>query len=365
MSRNIHTIKSKQLTDKLINKACVVPFKDYDILKGGWITNCCYDWLPVYTGNLLSDTIEEIINNPEKLRIQNNMKKSVFDDCTTFCTPLNLLLADKKFPNPIIPIENLDKELNRPTSVKFSYDDSCNLQCPSCRNELIYWDPLDLENQNSQQLVKVHNKAKELVAHLLDAGQVVTVRITGSGDAFASPLYWDYLLELAQNPHKNIRLHLITNGILMTEENLNKIKPLWSHIVRINVSVDAATEDTYKIVRKNGNFIKLKKNLDVLDRLISNNEFVNLKQWQTSFILQQANYLEIESYLEWQLTFKSKPEISITLLQKWAHLTNETFNTMAVWQNDHPDRNELIEIIKTPLLTHPQVRGNIFSLLNQ
>ena len=104
----------------------------------------------------------------------------------------------------------------------------------------------------------VDEKVKQLVELCSKTYNSVLLSITGSGDAFASITYWNYLLELSTNGiPSNVRLNILTNGVLMTENNWNSIKPLLSSIRQIEVSVDAATEPTYKIVRKNGNFKKL------------------------------------------------------------------------------------------------------------
>ena len=90
----------------------------------------------------------------------------------------------------------------------------------------------------------------------------------------------------------------------MTKENWYAIKSLWPNIIRVLISVDAATEDTYKIVRKNGNFKKLQRNLIDFDELVDSKNFPNLINWQTNFILQRDNYKELKDFVAWQLTFK-------------------------------------------------------------
>ena len=352
---------------KLAKMSCTVPFKRFTILRNGRVVACCLNWLPVDMGNLLTDTVEEIINNPAKLKIQDNLRKGIFSDCTDHCHHLSAFLSNKTDVWPIIPIEALDRSLqNSKMIIQFSYDLSCNLQCPSCRDKLIYWDPEDENDINGQTIKKIHERVKELVNVLLERGDRVLLQITGSGDPFASPLYWNYLLELASKPvHKNISIQLDTNGILMTEENLIKIKPLWSHISRINFSIDAATENTYKIIRKNGNFTKLQKNLNMLDELIAQGSFPNLTGWQTNFIVQQANYKELEEFVAWQLSLKSKPQISLSLIEHWFHMSNDKFKSMAIWNTIHPERAKLIEILKNPIFKHTQIRGNILGVISE
>lgn len=356
-------------TTKLFNHACIVPFKHIEIHSWGQVSACCHTWLPQWVGNLLTETAEEVFNNGIRKQIQDDMRQGKFTYCNDQCPQLNALLNNngKEQYWDIIPIADLDKTIaNDSIVVYFSYDLSCNLQCPSCRKDLIVWRTDDPNDENGQRLLKVHNKTKELVDILLSKHRKVTLSITGSGDAFASPLYWDYLVELSRQKKipKNLFLFLQTNGVMMTKKKWEEIKPLWSHINYINVSVDAARESTYNIVRKNGNFKRLNKNLDDLDKMILENRFPNLHGWQTNFIVQRDNFRELKEFVEWQLRYKSKPKIWTNLIAKWWHMTEDEFDDMAIWKDGHQHQNELLEILKDPIFINPQIKlGNLSSFV--
>jgi pyruvate-formate lyase-activating enzyme len=350
----------------LANLSCVVPFNHIEIHSSGAVSACCYTWLPKWVGNLLIETAQEVLDNADRKRIQDNMRNSKFSNCNDQCPQLNSILSGKKDYWDIVPTDQLENKLkNSAIHIGFSYDHSCNLQCPSCRNNLIVWKPTDPNDIDGQRILKIHNQVKELIDILLDRGHRVNLNITGSGDAFASPLYWNYLLELASKPiSKNLRIHLKTNGVMMTEENLNDIKPLWPIIGYVEVSVDAATEVAYKIVRKNGNFKKLKQNLEVFDRLRLAGCFPKMYHWQTNFIVQKDNYRELIEFIKWQLTFKSKPVIWTNLLAQWHHINNEQFADMAVWQSSHAEHKDFVEILKDPIFKNSQLRlGNMSTLV--
>jgi pyruvate-formate lyase-activating enzyme len=350
----------------LSKHACMVPFKHIEIHSHGAVSVCCYTWLPVWVGNFIEESVEDILNSVRRETIQNNMRKGCFDDCNDQCPQLSSLMNGKKNYWDIVPIEQLDNRLdNYNMNIGFSYDPSCNLQCPSCRNNLIVFDPENPDDIDGQRIKNIHIKVKEMVNILLKQHKIVNLNITGSGDAFASPLYWSYLVELASNPvPDNLRINIKTNGVMMTEDNWNDIKPLWPIIEFVEVSIDAFTEETYKIVRKNGNFKRLKKNLEVLDEMITNNCFPNLIDWQTNFVVQRDNFRELADYVKWNLTFKSKPLIWTNLLAQWHHISDERFKGMAVWQEGHVNRNELIEILKDPVFKNNQIKlGNMTSLL--
>ena len=72
----------------------------------------------------------------------------------------------------------------------------------------------------------------------------------------------------------------------------------------------------------------------------------------------------MRDFVLWQLTFKSKPNIWTNLLAQWYHMSDEKFKGMAVWQEGHIGRDELIEILSHPVFKHPQLRlGNMESLV--
>ena len=350
----------------LCNYACSVPFKHIEIHTSGAVSACCHTWLPAWVGNILTDSIDSVINDGIRLEVQNLMRQGDFRLCNDQCPQLSSLLNGNNNYWDITEKENLDKKIDETTMhVGFSYDLSCNLQCPSCRDGLIMWDPYDPEDSNGQRVRQIHEKVKELVKVLAPLHKTVSLNITGSGDAFASPIYWEYLVELAEKGiPENVILNLKTNGIMMTEENWNKIKPLWKHINYIEVSVDAATEEAYKIVRKNGNFKRLKNNLDTLDRMVLEGCFPILYQWQSNIIVQRDNYKDLKAFVEWQLSYESKPAIWTNLLAQWGHITDERFKGMAVWQDGHVNRTELIEILKDPIFKNSRIKlGNMSSLV--
>ena len=353
--------------DQLKHYGCKVPFNHIEIHSTGAVTICCGSWLPLESGNLLYQSVQDILDNVDRKQVQDNMRKGCFDNCNDQCPQLSSFMMGSTDYWDIVPLNKLDTEIERGVvDIGFSYDLSCNLQCPSCRDKLIVWDPENPDDKNGQRIKLIHQKVKELVDRMLVERKRVNLNITGSGDAFASPLYWSYLLELASKPiPDNLTINLKTNGVMMTKENWDDIKPLWNNIGYVEVSVDAFTEETYKIVRKNGNFKRLKKNLDVFDEMVFNKCFPNLFNWQTNFIVQRDNYKELCDFVLWQLKFKSKPSIWTNLLAQWYHMSDEKFKGMAIWQEGHVGRNELIDILKHPVFKHPQLRpGNMGSLIS-
>ena len=352
---------------RLSTVGCVIPFRTIEIQSYGDITLCCYTWLPEHCGNILTDSPDDILQNFKRQEILAGMRKGKFDHCTDHC-PMITQFVNTGYNHSIVPVAELDSRIaNTNFRVYFSYDESCNLQCPSCRKSLIVHKMNDHSNPNAMRLAQIHEKVKQLVQLLLDQGHIVQLDITGSGDPFASPIYWHYLKELAAAPvHENLKIGLQTNGLMMTAKHWAEIQPLWPHIYNINVSVDAATADAYRTVRKGGNFDTLVENLDHLDAMIARGDLPTLASWVSNFIVQRDNFRELKQFVEWQLRYKSMSAVWTNLIAQWRHLTDEEYKDMAVWQQGNHLRSELIDILKDPIFGDNRVfLGNMSNLRTQ
>lgn len=335
---------------------CVQLSKYFEIHPNGDISICCFSWLPKFFGNILHQTPEEIFNDPKRLGLIDDMTKGLYTECTDHCPLISSLLSGKVYPNSyLVPLNQLSDDI-RPITINFSYDQSCNLQCPSCRNELILY-----KLKDNPKLDNIHNNVKKFIDYLVSQGNKVILKITGSGDAFGSPTYWNFLKELAENPNDSIALRLHTNGTLMSEDRLNAIKPIWQNIHQINVSIDAATDSTYEIVRQNGSFEKLKTNLSTLNDLISQGFFPNMHSFMTNFTVQKRNYREIKDFLEWQFEYENINSVYFSLMQQWGHLSSERF--VSEFELSSDEKRELGNIISDSIFDNEKVLlGNLYNL---
>lgn len=328
-----------------------------EIHTNGDITICCHTWLPEFCGNILTDTIEDILNNSNRISMIKDMDVGNFTNCNDHCPFINAMLSDKQESvNFIVPLDSLAfHKKNKPLVINFSYDQSCNLQCPSCRDSLILY-----KVGENERLVKVHQGVEKLVEYLLLQDENIVLNITGSGDAFASPTYWQYLKKLSSaNPGDNLQIKLMTNGILMTDTRWDEIKPLWKNITHIGVSIDAFTTATYSKIRVNGSKTTLDKNLKVLNDLIKNKSFIRLTGWQTNYTVQKDNYKELVDYVKWQLSYDQLSTIFFNYIDQWGHLNDESFNRLNINQED---KVLLKEILSNDIFNNKKVMlGNLNS----
>ena len=334
---------------------CHVPFSKIEIHTDGHITLCCAEFMPAAAGNILTDTVDEILENVTRTAVLENMLAGEFSHCNDKCPALATYLTTNKKRYILKPIEVL-RELAKKKifTIVLTYDRSCNLQCPSCRNNLILYKLTDL-SPDAVRVAAIHAKAVALITALKDRGYDILLNITGSGDPFASPLFWNYLQELStQQLPDNFRIHLSTNGILMTKYSWEKIRPLLKHIDMISVSIDAAKEDTYNKIRKNGNFSRLKSNLNIVDDMAINREFGSNFKCNTNYVVQSGNYQEIKEYAAWMLSYKSMSSIVFSLVENWRHWSADEFEQMR-------NMPGLSAIITDPIFNNPRIFLGIVS----
>jgi len=375
----------------------MVPYYQFQIFADSTVEVCCQSWMRKPIGKLLENTAEEIINSPILAHIQQDMLEGKYSYCNDACPFLPKLILDqpenggsggpeKITPanwSPIIPNTKLKEQLKKLNYVVFlNFDFSCNLQCPSCRSELIH-DSSKKNPERYKQLDMLQRKAEEMVYLLLkrDNAESVSINMTGSGDPFASEVHWECLLRLNEVIHQpeyaKLQIHLQTNGILMTPERMEKIKNLWPYLGYISVSVDATTQDTYSIVRKGGKLESVLKNLKWLDEKICNKEIsvpcspngpARQTGWCVNFVVQKQNYKEMADFAKYHLQAKSLNKVWYNLIADWQVLFDNVnyFDTKAIWKDNHPEHLEFLEILRDPVFKDPRVDvGSMISLLRK
>lgn len=350
----------------LAGKLCLVPFNEFQIHQGGEVANCCPTWLPTFIGNIKDYDFMELLQTPTSKAIQNSMLDSSFSYCIdTLCPKIANVVYDPNSRNiwPIVDktddrhIHYMKPETTPLFKLFFNYDQSCNLQCPSCRNDLI------LYNGENQELNDIHQHVVEKTIKLLDSGAFVELNITGSGDPFASPLYWDFLCSLDGNKYPNMRITLQTNGVLMDDRHLEKLHKIYKNIKLIQVSIDASTEETYDIVRRNGNFRKLKRNLEHLNKLASSGIFCDDFVWMTNFIVSTTNYHEVASFAHWMLSYETIHSVWYNMIADWGHLSKDEFDKLAIWKESAEQHSDFLRVLADSVFENPKLDlGNMLHL---
>ena len=273
---------------------CAHSFNHFIISEGGFVHLCCPTWLPTSVGNINKASLLEILQSQLVSDIQKTTSGGCFSYCDhQLCPSLAVFNATGAIN---APLQATPVQPNKQIVINLAYDRSCNLMCPSCRSEEL----LVTEKNSPRLLIETHEQVTQNIQTLLADGYEVTVHVTGSGDPFGSPRYSKFLREISI--HKNLKINLSTNGVLMTPQRLENISTMLSHVY---VSVDAATESTYNIVRQGGAFKVLMNNLRLFDENVALGLYPNLQSWEVNLIVQKDNYLEMPAFIEWAKKFKT------------------------------------------------------------
>lgn len=263
---------------------CKRPFENLDIQEDSqWL--CCPSWAPVnIRGHREPLSMNEDLLQNWNSELAYKLRASVLDGSYSMCDhkicpSLNNLITSEKIhrthtiPGPgvnfmkrdyfkdkfgIGSVEELANFDRLPGRLTLSFDQSCNLKCPSCRSGIVPNDDVDSEQY------KIKKNMLDTVEREFGSSSK-SIMLSASGDPVYSKLYREYLINFDASKYPNLDfIHLLTNGVLLDEKMWNsfKAKP---YIKTLDISIDAGTKETYEnIVRLNGDWDKLMDNIKFL-----------------------------------------------------------------------------------------------------
>ena len=323
---------------------CHMPFTYAEGRRHGTVNICCPQWNPAEIGNVLTDDLCDIWLGEKANIIRNTILDGSYSYCNSeTCPNIQNWQTGGLWDNTESNQTELFQSIRQtPSHVHLVIDHSCNLQCPSCRTDKIT--QLDDDNKNSGLLVarKVFNSMfKE------PHNEHKTIGMDGSGEIFSSEMYRE-LFETEQifthtDLWPNLRFNLSTNGTMMTEKIQKKYKVFFDHIKKIEISIDAGNEDSYKTVRVGGHWDLLWKNLHYLYNTIKNKPNV---EWQWNLIVQTHNFESIPEFLNLANQFSEKrPNLNFSKVLNWGTWTEEEYAGHAIHLPTHPGYKRYLEVL--------------------
>lgn len=331
---------------------CKEPFYNIEIDKRGNVYLCCSTWHPVSIGNILEHSLEEVWLGEKAKEVRNTIIDQTYKHCRLDICPAWISktipedeLINEDYPGWWSGISRTQFRL--PALVKFSFDPSCNLQCPSCRTRRIQY----YEGSGQYEIsLKILDRIKEAyLSEPNDSSFMFT--ITGSGDAIGSHLFRNFLLELDGTKFPNMGINILTNGVMLTEKVIGQLHRIHKNIKEITISVDAATKETYDKVRRGGDFEQLKKNIDYINQCP---ELMDCKLLYT-FVVQNSNFSETRKFMEW-ITSYPRARIRFTRVLNWIGSQEEGFfEEENIWSESHPNYHTFFKFINEPWTKHNRV----------
>ena len=301
-------------------KYCSAPWSTIHIDQIGLISSCfCNAWHQKgYNGNILTTPLRELFNNDW----QEEFRQSILDQSFSWCR--KDICVDFYRMDPVETWDFLPKLPQLPTTIQLQIDNNCNLKCEICRPKNIYYP-------------KIRSTAYKILERLIeeyrDFTDKVHIHCDGYGDVFASPTYLEFLNR--DDLPKCFYFSIQTNGNLVTK-NIDVITKIKNQIQMVEVSLDAATDETYKLVR-GGNFKQVKDGIKLLKEL-------GITVW-TQYVVYQKNYLEILDYIELCKQL-GVDKICLQSVAKMRHMTNEWWAENTLETNKNIDYSFLFSVIE-------------------
>jgi len=332
---------------------CSKPFTWFEVSRGneeGEVFVCCPSWLNRPIGNLTRQSVAEVWNSKPAQEIRHSILDGSFRYCDARRCPFLQTVS-----GPVQRIEDVtDSFLAQiiregitvvpygPQEINCSYDRSCNLSCPSCRTELI------MEHQNKDRILGIQRKITE--SALQDARLLY---ITGSGDPFGSPYFrrWLQAMKRSDMPKLEV-IHLHTNGLLWSRRMWESIpEEIRALIKSTDISIDAATPETYAVNRRGGIFQRLLENLEFIASLRCSGP---LEWLGINMTVQRNNYREMKDFIEIGRRFGCDA-VAFHQISNWGTFTDAEFIDCAIHQPSHPEHAEFQKILADPAFDDPIV----------
>jgi len=211
--------------------------------------------------------------------------------------------------------------------IRLAIDDSCNLQCPSCRNKKIF------EKSGSKFDSRIR-LADRIIDYISSSKETIDVHVGSDGDPFASLIY-RYFIRKTKN-FDNIIYSIQTNGLLI-KKMYDKNKPMFDKLKILNLSIDGASAATYEKLRLGGKFENIIDNLEFIKK-ISKRKFLLILH----VVLQKKNFKEIFSFIDLAKRYNFD-RIYFNKIENWN--TNLNYAEENIFDPSHSDHTELKDCI--------------------
>ena len=331
----------------LEGRFCRAPFQNIETAPDGGVYFCCPAWLPVPIGRLSGEGGSDAVWNSAAAQ---EIRRSVHDGDYRYCSRTHcphLSLDTLPVPDEVKNAELRGMAANRtttigrgPKKIVLSHDRSCNLSCPSCRTMTI------LARKDEQK--RLNQVADDVILPMLrDADRV---HVTGSGDPFGSAHFRYVLKRVTRDGFPKLRLDIQTNGVLFDEAAWIDLD-LDGRIDKVAISMDAATEPTYVITRRGGDFARLMDNLAFLG---GKRAAGDLKTIRLDFVVQAINFREMPAMvaIAGQFGFDG---IKFQMIRNWNTYSPAEFAANNIGSREHPDYAAFLEVLRQDVLQAPTI----------
>lgn len=348
----------------LKNKFCTRPWDFFEIQEKN-IYNCCPTWVNhVAIGETTTNiNIEKIWNGD----LAKKFRQSILDGSFRFC---NRELCPQIKNNSLPTIDDVKNgkigdlystiveykltNADKPGVINLCYDRSCNLRCPSCRKDFIYY----TEDKHKEKFDNLTLINEAVLKYVHSDKKPITLNITGSGDPFGSKHFYNLLKKLNYKKNPHLKLVLQTNGVLFNEKRWEELKNIHRFKIDTIISLDAGDEQSYNLTRKGGDWKMVNENLKFIKSL----QDTGLIGWvRLDMVVQNNNYKSLPQFIDIARHYNFNSYTS--RIVNWGTFTPIEYIQHNVLDCKHPNFQELKDIIKSIPAYDNHDWGNISELL--
>jgi sulfatase maturation enzyme AslB (radical SAM superfamily) len=306
-----------------------MPWNSIGIGLNGDVFLCqCEAWLPTNIGNIWDDDLATLMQSDTARAIRRSIIDGNYEYCNeSVCYVLQqqeLQTIDQIHPQELRAAMQDEHSWLMPTHIMLALDPTCNLSCPSCRTEVTKKvdDDQDRIEYLSQRLIT------NLFGHATN--QQINVTVSTSGELFASEVLMRTVNQIDLDLIPGLNLQIQTNGLLLPKR-WSRIADKHNNIGMITVTVDAATADTYEIVRRGGRWSDMLAALDFIRDLKQSLGF----ELRLRMVVQKTNYQEAPAFYDLAQNYLADL-VEYTRLTNWHTWPYTEFKTHDILDPNHP-----------------------------
>lgn len=294
---------------------CNLPWNTVNIDRQGRVFVCdCNGWVPFSVGHVMDFSgLDDVFESPQARAVQQAIRDGNYRYCeTSYCG-----------------VESRIKTNPYDYRIHLGIDDSCNLQCPSCRPSMIFRQDQEYLDQRFLWVDRVNDW---IVAR---PRSHIAVMIGSNGDPLASSVYQHFM---SRHMLPTVDYEILTNGLLL-ERHLTDLEIL-PNLRHLQISIDAASADVYHDVRRPGRWKQLLSSLDCVSQIRQHHGFAV----SAYFVIQQRNLDDVLPFIDLCDQYNMSP--GFTLLRNWN--TWKHFDSHCVHQPAHPLYSRFLSIVQHP-----------------
>ena len=303
------------------NLTCQYPFNFCQIIPDGYVLLCCLG-LDVCIGGLKEKSFQDVWHS----RLAKILRLSIINKTFYFCKeePCPMIKSKQCYDYDSLfePDDYAIKTPKWPNIANVSIDHTCNLACDHCRKEILV--AKDAEREQIDIIAEKLNEVIPNVKHLV---------LAGNGEIFFSETY-QRMWKGAMGERRN-SISILTNGLLFSPDIWNQLKRRYLKI-GFGVSIDAATEKTYKLIRRGGNFKLLMKTMYFLGSLRRSGEIWYLHM---NFVVRQDNVDELKDFILWAKRIGAD-RVRVSKVENWIYDNDRFYEEISVFNEDNTLKRE-------------------------